>query len=475
MKSIRSTTTWLTFIGISLLGIILCTSVYLVTKQILTKNFDQDLLIEFQNISGVSRVWPDDDFYVDIDFDVATQFNAGGSRLFQVWSTGKGLGDYLEVIDRSPMLEELGINLPHPIEDTPSSPYYYDLTFPNELPARAVIMRTNTQWIEDEDSNVEVPEIKIDIVVARERVSLDNSISMLLHWMLIIAAIFPIVSFIIVYYAISFGTSPLKRLADNISRIEGSNEKISLDDRWVKEIIPVVNTFNQLLDRLEKGVKRERRFTNDLAHEMRTPLAELRIVTDVVLRANDKDRLVKGVQQINTLSHSISELVNGMLLLTRIQSDNSQLSLTPVDISPLICLHIERTQKRALARSINVIVDIPNVLITETDPVLLMTIFSNLMNNAIAHAPQNSDVSLCLKKQASGFDFSIENFAPDLTNEDLTHLQEPFWRKEQSRHSGNHFGLGLAIVEEAVDCLNLQLKVNLNENKYITFTCQSQS
>ena len=468
------TATLLTFIGVSFLGIIVCTSVYLVAKQILTKNFDQDLLIEFQNISGVSRVWPDGDFYVDIDFDAATQFNAGGSRLFQVWSAGEELGDYLEALDRSPMLEELDIELPYPVKHIQTSPYFYNLTCPDGLPARAVFMRTNTQWVVDENADIEEHDIKIDIVVARERVSLDSSISMLFHWMLIIAAIFPVASFIIVYYAIGFGMSPLKTLAVKISRIESSNEKILTGNHWVKEVAPVVDTFNQLLDRLEKGMQRERRFTGDLAHEMRTPLAELRIVTDVALRADDKARLVKAVEQVNRLSHSIAELVNGMLLLTRIQSDNSQLILVSVNIFPLFYLHYESIQKRALTRAINVVVNTPQTLIVKTDSVLLTVIFSNLINNAIEHAPEKSDVFLCLKKYGSGFQLSIGNFAPDLTNEDLIHLQEAFWCKEQSRHSGKHFGLGLAIVEEAVTCLNLEFKVSLSADKHITFVCQSR-
>ena len=87
---------------------------------------------------------------------------------------------------------------------------------------------------------------------------------------------------------------------------------------------------------------------------------------------------------------------------------------------------------------------------------------------------EKSDVFLCLKKYGSGFQLSIGNFAPDLTNEDLIHLQEAFWCKEQSRHSGKHFGLGLAIVEEAVTCLNLEFKVSLSVDKYITFVCQSR-
>lgn len=476
MKSIRSTTTWLTFIGVSILGIVVCTSAYWIAKQILIKNFDQDLLIELQNVSGVSRVWSDDDFYVDIDFDMATQFNIGGSRLFQVWSAGQDLGDYLEVLDRSPMLEELDIELPYPVMAIQAAPYFYNLNFPNGQPGRAVFKRTTAPWAIDETKpDVEEFDAKIDIVVARERQSLDSSIAILFRWMFIIAAIVPLVSFFIVYFAIGLGMAPLKLLTRKMSDIKTSGEHIPADNIWAEEITPVVNTFNKLLTRLEKGMQRERRFTGDLAHEMRTPLAELRIATDIALRANTKERLVTAVQQVNTLSHSIAELVNGMLLLTRIQSDNHALTLTPVDIAPLFQQQCERIHKRTAQRTIQVIKTAPKVLVVETDLVLLTTIFSNLINNAVEHSPSNSELTLSLEKKGLGFRFSVSNLAPDLESPDLDHLSEPFWCKEQSRNTSNHFGLGLSIVHEAITCLNLELKVDLTKDKRLTFVCQKKA
>lgn len=475
MKSIRSTTTWLTFIAVSLLGIVVCTSAYWVAKQLLVKNFDQDLLIEFKNVSGVSRVWPDGDFYVDIDFDVATQFNIGGSRLFQVWSAGQELGHYLEVIDQSPMLEQLDIELPYPVTVIQTVPYFYDFTFPDGQPARAIFKRISAPLVSDDTKpDAEQYDVAIDIVVARERHSLDQSIAILFQWMFIIAALIPVLSFIVVYYAIGLGMAPLKLLTRKMSIIKSSGESIATENtRWPQEITPVVDTFNQLLNRLEKGMQRERRFTGDLAHEMRTPLAELRLVTDIALRADSKERLVMAVQQVNTLSHSIADLVNGMLLLTRIQSDNQQLILAAVDIAALFHQQCERMQKRALERGINIIKDVPNTLLVNTDLILLSTIFSNLINNAIEHAPANTEVTLSLQKQVLGFQISVANIAPDLETADLKHLKEPFWCKETSRHSGNHFGLGLAIVQEAIVCLNLELDITLTDDKYLTFVCHS--
>ncbi len=474
MKSIRYTTTWLTFIGVSLLGVVVCSSAYWVARQILVENFDQDLMLEFQQIGGVARVWPDGDFYVDIDFDVATQFNINGSRVFQVWNAGVELGEFLQVIDRSPMLEELETALARPVEIVQNTPLFYNLILPDGQSARAVFQRAAAQLASGDGAyELQDKDYPIDIVVARERQSLDESIAILFRWMLIIAALVPVLSFLIVYIVVGMGIAPLKNLAKKMASIQSSDEQIATEAHWPEEVIPLVNNFNKLLSRLEKGMQRERRFTGDLAHEMRTPLAELRLATDVALRANSKERLVTAVTHVNTLSHSIADLVNAMLLLTRIQSDSNDLVLTPLDIVPSFDQQYQRVQARALERGVDIIKKAPKALIVKTDLALLNAIFSNLLSNAVEHAPANTKIAFELEDIGSTFRLCVGNFAPTLERSDLEYLVEPFWRKESSRQSNNHFGLGLAIVNEAVVGLALELTVELREDHYLSIVCQS--
>ncbi|WLQ11472.1 ATP-binding protein [Hahella aquimaris] len=473
MKSIRFTTTWLTFAGVSLLGLALCSAAYLVARKILIDNFDRDLLLEFQNVASVARVWPDGDFYIDIDFDVATQYNSGGSRIFQVWSA-----DGKEIVDQSPMLEEENRRLSYPPRPADKKPYFFDLQ--DKHPARAIFQKVDAQWgwIEEQPDlkvSEHVQGMEVQLLVARERTSLDQSLALLRNWMLAIAAILPALTFLIVYLTIGRGLKPLRELTTKVSAIRSSGEKLEADLHWPQEITPVAETLNALLKRLDFTLQRERRFTSDAAHELRTPLAELRIATDIALRAQqNQERLLTAVRHANHLSHSMANLVNSMLLLARFQSGSSKPENTPINVAALFDEQRQRIHALANKRGLTVQAEAPNTLIITSDKGLLTTIMANLFTNAVEYAPLESTVALSLSASACGFALETRNTAPDLTHEDLERLFHPFWRKGESRSQRDHYGLGLAIVQEAAACLALELDVALEKENVLRIRVSSR-
>ncbi|BES73374.1 sensor histidine kinase [Marinobacter nanhaiticus D15-8W] len=488
MKSIRATTTWLTFFGVSLLGFALCGSTYWIAREALLEQFDQDLSLEFQSLASVSRVWPDGDFYVDLDFDVATQYNHGGTRLFQVWNE---TGD--KVIDQSPLLEEVNQRLSYPPKPPGHDPYFYNLNLPDGTPARAVFQRIDAQWgwVEKQPDLVvddSVERTAVQLLVVRERKSLDSALSLLQRWSLAIAGLLPALCFLVVRSTVGRGIQPLGQLAGEVDAIRTSSEQLSPPATWPREISPVVETLNALLDRLEQHLKRERRFTADVAHELRTPLAELRTATDIALYiraaqlpdstwddidAQRAERLLNAVKQANQLSHSMADLVNAMLLLARFQSGQSVPERKPVRVDRLVAQHIESLRTRAEQRSLRLDTTIPEEITTETDQGLLTIILANLIGNAVAHAPPYSSVALCLRPAGTSFDLTLTNPAPSLEQADLAQLFEPFWRKGASRSERDHYGLGLAITREACLSLDLSLKADLDNRHTLTITLSS--
>ncbi|MEJ2407276.1 MAG: histidine kinase dimerization/phospho-acceptor domain-containing protein [Candidatus Thiodiazotropha sp.] len=474
MRSIRFTTTWLTFVGVSLVGLALCTTSYFVSKNILIENFDGDLLLEFQNIASVARTWPDGDFYVDIDFDVATQFNKGGSRNFQVWNES---GD--EIIDQSPMLEEEDRRLDYPPKSALDTPYFFDLE--DHYPARAVFQLIDTQWgwVEEQPDLVvdeKTKSMRVQLLVVRERTSLDRSLTHLRNWMLLIAAIIPIVTFVIVYITIGQGLSPLRKLARQVNAIQSSTEKLDPTALWPAEISLVVDMLNGLLHRLELTLIRERRFNADVAHELRSPLAELRLATDIALRSqNSHERLLTAAHQANDLSHSMADLVNSMLLLARFQTGGAKPEIESIDLSPIYERQCQTILHAAGARNLIVVMHKPGGLIFDSDRGLFSRILSILFSNAVAYAPAGSIVKLMLIRNASGFRILSVNRAPDLAQDDLDKLFQPFWRKGESREQRDHFGIGLAIVKEAAICLNLVVSAELDSDQQLSIIISSKN
>ncbi|MEJ2612612.1 MAG: HAMP domain-containing sensor histidine kinase [Candidatus Thiodiazotropha sp.] len=434
------------------------------SREILIDNFDRDLLLEFQNLASVARVWPNNDFYVDIDFDVATQYNSGGTRIFQVWNENGS-----EVIDQSPMLEDENRRLAYPPRPATNKPYFYNLV--DHYPARAIFQMIDTQWgwagkQQEREATKKSKSMVVQLLVVRERTSLDHSLNLLLNWMLNIAAILPVLTFFIVYFTIGKGMQPLRDLTTKVSAIRCSEEKLPTSDHWPTEISPVTDTLNALLKRLDLTLQRERRFTADAAHELRSPLAELRTATDIALRASDnKERLLIAVRQANELSHSMANLVNSMLLLARFESGMSTLDISTVNLVEILEAQYQRIQSLAKKRQITLITEAPTVLTTASDKGLLEIIISVLLTNAAEYAPLNSIVKIILLTTDNGFTLITENLAPDLAEDDLDKLFHPFWRKGKSRGEKDHYGLGLSIVQEAANCLKLAVNTDLSEDK----------
>ena len=471
MRSIRFTTTWLTFLGVSLLGLALCFSTYWIARTALVRQFDHDLLLEFQNLASVARVWPDEDFYVDLDFDVATQYNSGGSRLFQVWDE-----DGNEVIDQSPMLEEQDYRLSYPPEQVRDVPDYYDLILPDGRAARAVFQRINTQWgwVEkqpDLDVAEAIKSTVVQLLVVRERNSLNQSLAMLRHWTLAVALLLPMLCFVVVRTAVGHGIRPLRQLANDVSAIRHSHEKLNLPAEWPAEITPVAGTVNALLERLDDILQRERRFTADVAHELRTPLAELRTATDVALRSSGDhenfshhpERLLTAVRQANELSRSMADLVNSMLLLARFQSGQSQPQRAEVNLSEQINRQISAVEAKIGSRGIRLTANVPEDIRVCSDERLLAIILSNLLTNAAEYTPPDCQISLRLATVGNHIKLIISNPAPGLNDSDIEQLFQPFWRKGESRTQRDHYGLGLAITREACLSLGVQLDARLDQ------------
>jgi len=480
MKSIRKTTTSLVLAGITLLGVFMCSATYLVTRQILTSSFDHDLLLESQNVESVSRVWPDGDFYIDIDFDVATQYNEGGTRFFQAWDIEAN-----EVIDQSPMLEEAGIELPYPSIQSSDPISFYNLELPDGKSLRVTFQHIDAQWgwLEQQPNLVvsdDISSFEAYLLVGRDRTPLNQSLTYLQYWMFSIAFFMPVISFVVVYVAVGRGLQPLFLLAKNLNNIHGSNEKLSEAVDWPKEITPVVVTINRVLERLESSFQRERRFTSDAAHELRTPIAELRTATDVALRTQHyHNRLLTAVQHANSVSHSMANLVNAMLMLARFQQSHgtaSEKSLkshhetqatVEVDLVTLFNEQISCVQEKADERHITLQLNSPSDLIIHSIPGLLTPIFSNLISNAVEYTPPNQTVSFQLQRHEKRFSFTTVNSAGNITQADIDNFIQPFWRKAESRQQRDHFGLGLSITYEACQCLGLHFEAKLIDDRKI--------
>lgn len=250
---------------------------------------------------------------------------------------------------------------------------------------------------------------------------------------------------------------PLSGLAKAMEKIGPDTPSMRLASTNIRELAPLIARFNEVLSRMEEGLLRERQFASGVAHELRTPLAELRTAIEVEMRypsGRDAHELLADIGQIGA---KMEHIVTALLLLTRIEAGIEQLSLQRVDVSALTQALVERHRHRLQERALDLVAQIDPGITWMADPTLLDVVLGNLLSNAFAYAPSGSTVEL----RCTARDWSVTNPAPDLTDEDIARMQQRFWRK--GKEAGVHTGLGLALAVSAARAQSLQLELTLHD------------
>jgi signal transduction histidine kinase len=276
-------------------------------------------------------------------------------------------------------------------------------------------------------------------------------------------------SITLIHFALKNGLKPLDNLGNKVALIDAS----SLDDRFSsddlpRELTPICNHLNALMGRLEDSFERERRFSSNLAHELRTPIAELRMMSEVALRWPEE---VNSEQVKETLE--IAEQMQGIIesLLTLGRYENGQAEITPetVEIAGLGQACWKPFADRAAAKNIEVHLEIPETQTLDTDPQLLRLIFTNLFSNATEYTPSEGLIHIAGSSGMNGTVISVTNTASNLDAESVSHLFERFWRQDDARTDSRHCGLGLALARTCSEALALDLRANLEDGNRIVF------
>ena len=228
--------------------------------------------------------------------------------------------------------------------------------------------------------------------------------------------------------------------------------------RMPRELRPFATALNTSFERLQDALGRERRFARDVAHELRTPLAEMRMAVELAQRDTvDAAPLQGAIESIERMGRCI----DGLLSLSRYEAGMDQAQLEPLDVADLLRRALALAAAPAAEREVLVEAGLPSEYWISSDPALLERIVDNLLLNAVEYAPPHSRVQLSLQQVDGSSRLRIGNEAPDLGTEDLLRMGERFWRKTQAREISRHGGLGLALARTLAEVLGLRLHFEL--------------
>jgi two-component system heavy metal sensor histidine kinase CusS len=254
------------------------------------------------------------------------------------------------------------------------------------------------------------------------------------------------------WMATRWGLSPLRRVTHMVAGISAERLADRLPATGLPtELRPLAAAFNAMLARLDDSFRRLSEFSSDIAHELRTPIANLMTQTQVALSsARSKDEYKEVLYSSLEEYERMAQMVGDMLYLA--QTDNPLLKpgLEKVDLSHEIQDLFDYFEAWAEERAVS---------LTQTgsatvcgDRLMLQRALSNLISNAIRHTPQGHSVLVSLAMHMGKATVSVENPGTEIPAEHLPRLFDRFYRVDPSRqYNGDGAGLGLAIVKSIVE------------------------
>ncbi len=259
---------------------------------------------------------------------------------------------------------------------------------------------------------------------------------------------------LLVWLALVRGIRPLAQLERRI-RARKADDMSPLDERSVpEEVAPLVSSINDLLSRLKASLSTQKRFLADAAHQLKTPLAGLRMQADLAQRQADADELKRSLQQIGRASVRATHTVNQLLALARAESSGRFLATAPVELVEVIAGAIQDSLARALDKRIDLGYEGPEPgqapSTVEGNATLLREMVRNLIDNGINYTPDGGQVTVRLLADARGgsLTLAVEDTGPGIPEAERERVFQPFYRALGTNVDGS--GLGLAIVAEIV-------------------------
>ncbi len=269
-----------------------------------------------------------------------------------------------------------------------------------------------------------------------------------------------------VWIGIRRGLGPVRRLGSELDRIDARDPALpATADTYPEELQPIIAALDELLDRLRAAMQRERRFTDAAAHELRTPIAELRTIADVAARWPDGERLRHCVIETGSIAEEMEALLETLLAAARGGTAYAAHPAESVALLPLARAVAARELDGLHRRSVSCGFQGDENASWIGPRGAILAIVRNVVQNAAEYTADGGAVRISAMTSGTSTVFEAENGPVSLRPADVDRMFEPFWRAEESRSDRTHRGLGLSIVASLCDSLNLRRQVALTPDR----------
>lgn len=274
----------------------------------------------------------------------------------------------------------------------------------------------------------------------------------LLGWLLFLT----LITFVILYRMMR----PLKDLREGVQAIEEGRYNIIIKQRSKDEIGRLIRSFNSMSTSIREQIQRKEQLLFDMSHELRSPLARIKVALEFLPRSNAKKLISSDIVEQEAI-------IEELLETARLKNKEMVLNLQTIDVVDLIQKLIQKRKQKTItytgeSTSLNL----------EIDPPRIQRVINNIIDNALKYAPKNSPIIVSCSKHTSYFMVQIIDQGPGINELDKEHIFEPFYRLDSSRTKATGgFGLGLSMARQIIHAHKGQIYVE-NRDKGLTVICK---
>jgi heavy metal sensor kinase len=271
----------------------------------------------------------------------------------------------------------------------------------------------------------------------------------------------------------------LARALRPVDEIVRSAERITLQN--LSRRLPIPNTgdeverlslaLNRMIQRLDEAFQVTSRFSADASHELRTPLTIMRGELEAVLKEGHLSEEHMGqIESILEEAERLTQIVEGLLTISRLDTGESQMSKDPVDFANLVSTTAEQMIPLAEDKSVSLLCETGRDVMVEANEIRLRQVVVNLLDNAIKYTPEGGKITVRVTGEPSWAILEVSDNGIGISQEALPHVFERFYRSGQIQaRKARGTGLGLSMVQSIVEAHAGKVEVESRENEGATF------
>ncbi len=296
---------------------------------------------------------------------------------------------------------------------------------------------------------------RLSLALARDAGPIKDALAPVL-WILVAVGVLTIaVTSVLLWRVVRRALRPVGAIAGQIARMGARELSERIEPSLLpEELQPVVRGFNELLGRLSAAFQREKRFSSDVAHELRTPLAGLRTTVEVALsRPRGADEYGQALSESLPLVKQMQAMVADLLALARLESGQVRLRRESVPVKEFLLSAWQGVENLASKKELKVHWHVQENATVMGDPSLLAIVGQNVLDNAVTHAADRGAIEVEAHLDAGDCVICVANTCT-LRPDEVAHVFDRYWRADSVRRdAGVHSGLGLSLVKTIVEAM----------------------